>query len=770
MRTVATVPRLRIALVDWDLAAATGARLVARPARTCRASRGRAVVARPARAARSTAASPRAGLHRAGRPGRRRSRRRRRPRRPGSAANVDGLRAGCSTRSRSQLVRGRVPAEAVRRGRRRASPACEVGAVLGLAVRQGARPVRGVHGAGRPAGRLLLVAPNIVARRARARGRPARLPALGLPARGDPPRAVRARCRGCATTSSSEIRGLLGRVDLDAARRWPAAASGSAHAPLGACGGDEVSARRAGRRPRSSRSVLDRLTASCRCSRVTPTSSWTTSARRSSRPWPTIRERFQRDAASAGRARRARCAGCSGSTRRCGSTATAPPSSARVVDQVGMDGFNRVWDVARDPAHRARDRTTRRRGSRGSPACSVSRPPAPRGRRRAAARYARCARRTCQPARCVLVACCGGADSLALAAATAFVGAARRRGGSAPSSSTTGCSRARRESRDAAAAGAARRSGSTRSRSSTVQRRRVRAGRGRRPRRPLRRARAGAPTARRGRGPARAHPRRPGRDGAARPGPRLRAPGRWRGWPPVAGCAAGRCSASAARVDARRPCDALGPRRRGHDPHNDDPALRPGPGARRGCCPPSSARSGPASPRRWPAPPTCCATTPTRSTRWRGRASAARRRPSPTPTALDVRSLAALPAAVRARVLRPARRAGGAAGPLTASHVAALDGARRRDWHGQGAVALPGRCQRRAVVWQARLREHRSGPRPSAGERCVDADDMGADLEHDAARRRSRSRRGSPSSPRRSTPTTRGRTSCSSACSRARSW
>jgi tRNA(Ile)-lysidine synthase len=56
----------------------------------------------------------------------------------------------------------------------------------------------------------------------------------------------------------------------------------------------------------------------------------------------------------------------------------------------------------------------------------------------------------------------------------------------------------------------------------------------------------------------------------------------------------------------------------------------------------------------------------------------------------DVASLAALPEAVRTRALRRAAiDAGAAAGSLTAEHVRQLDRL-VTDWHGQGAVSLPG--------------------------------------------------------------------------------
>ncbi len=59
-------------------------------------------------------------------------------------------------------------------------------------------------------------------------------------------------------------------------------------------------------------------------------------------------------------------------------------------------------------------------------------------------------------------------------------------------------------------------------------------------------------------------------------------------------------------------------------------------------------------------------------------------------TGLDVAKLAALPDALRTRVLRRAAiEAGCPPTDLTLGHVAALD-ALLTDWHGQGAVALPG--------------------------------------------------------------------------------
>jgi tRNA(Ile)-lysidine synthase len=57
---------------------------------------------------------------------------------------------------------------------------------------------------------------------------------------------------------------------------------------------------------------------------------------------------------------------------------------------------------------------------------------------------------------------------------------------------------------------------------------------------------------------------------------------------------------------------------------------------------------------------------------------------------LDVGTLAALPAAVRTRVLRLAALAAGAPGSdLSAGHVQDLDRL-VTDWHGQGPLQLPG--------------------------------------------------------------------------------
>jgi tRNA(Ile)-lysidine synthase len=76
---------------------------------------------------------------------------------------------------------------------------------------------------------------------------------------------------------------------------------------------------------------------------------------------------------------------------------------------------------------------------------------------------------------------------------------------------------------------------------------------------------------------------------------------------------------------------------------------------------------------------------------WADQASAAARRDGDSLDlpVLDISSVTDLPAAVRRRVLRSAaHRAGVPAGRLSARHIAAMD-ALIRHWHGQGAVALP---------------------------------------------------------------------------------
>ncbi len=91
------------------------------------------------------------------------------------------------------------------------------------------------------------------------------------------------------------------------------------------------------------------------------------------------------------------------------------------------------------------------------------------------------------------------------------------------------------------------------------------------------------------------------------------------------------------------------------------------------------------------------------------------------PGGLDCAALAELPEAVRTRVLRRgALDAGARPGDLTSTHLAALD-ALVSDWHGQGPVALPGpvaavrRCGRLLFAPDARTTHPAQDAQPSPG-------------------------------------------------------
>ena len=114
------------------------------------------------------------------------------------------------------------------------------------------------------------------------------------------------------------------------------------------------------------------------------------------------------------------------------------------------------------------------------------------------------------------------------------------------------------------------------------------------------------------------------------------------------------------------------------DPHNADPALPPGPAAHRGAARARGRARTAASPRPWPARPSCCATTSTPSTAWPPRSAP----PSPT---LPVDGLAAQPRAIRTRVLR--NWVGGC--PLTAAQLA-----RSTPWSPTGTARARSPCPR----------------------------------------------------------------------------
>jgi len=91
---------------------------------------------------------------------------------------------------------------------------------------------------------------------------------------------------------------------------------------------------------------------------------------------------------------------------------------------------------------------------------------------------------------------------------------------------------------------------------------------------------------------------------------------------------------------------------------------------------------------------------------------------------LDVGVLAAAPAALRGRALRAAAvRAGSPAGALTRAHVLAV-AALVTDWHGQGAVRLPGRVEVARAC--GRLALHAEPPPAPSSPPQADPDDHGS--------------------------------------------
>ena len=137
---------------------------------------------------------------------------------------------------------------------------------------------------------------------------------------------------------------------------------------------------------------------------------------------------------------------------------------------------------------------------------------------------------------------------------------------------------------------------------------------------------------------------------------------------------------------------------------------------------------------------------------------------------LDVAVLAALLPALRGRVLRAARAGrrlpGGA---LPAGHVRAVD-ALVIDWHGQAGVDLPGGVDRPAAPVTGSRLDRLWSPAKEAdrGDRRARGAAGGQGPRRRSCSTASRSAPGSPSWPRRSTPTTPAATCCWSASSRAR--
>ena len=225
--------------------------------------------------------------------------------------------------------------------------------------------------------------------------------------------------------------------------------------------------------------------------------------------------------------------------------------------------------------------------------------------------------------------------------------------------------------------------------------------------------------------------------------------------------------------------------------------------ARVGCWRRSRASSGRASPRRWPARPTCCARTPTTSRALRSGPgpSCPRRRAIPASTSRRSPRCRARSAPGCGACSPP--RPGPPLADVSAAHVESLD-ALLTSWHGQGPLHVPGRhrrrphrCARSASAPDAGRPAERlsavggavewSAPRPHACPRGR-ASQPAAYGVQSSPRTKRRSLRGprahgrrpgqgpahrgadperdSPSSPPTSGATTRARTSCSSASSR----
>ncbi len=206
--------------------------------------------------------------------------------------------------------------------------------------------------------------------------------------------------------------------------------------------------------------------------------------------------------------------------------------------------------------------------------------------------------------------------------------------------------------------------------------------------------------------------------------PAAPAPGRWPACPPAAAATGGRCWPCAAPPPPPpAPSWAWPPGRT----RTTATTGSPGPGSATRSCPCWRPPSGRAWPRRWPGPRPSSAPTPTISTTWpprtgpswpapRGRHPADPADPAapadpadpthpaapPDPAGLAAGRLLALPAALRTRLLHQAALAAGCPrGALTAEHVQRIDEL-VTSWHGQRGVDLPGgvRAWRRdSKVW-----------------------------------------------------------------------
>ena len=294
---------------------------------------------------------------------------------------------------------GRLPGHR-RRGRRAAR----------LPRRQGARPVRPVLRAVRPAaaGRA-----QHRPRRARARRRPPRLPALGVPARGDPPGAVHRRARGSPTTCSARCTPIAETLEpsklLDeGARPDRRGAQGRARRRQPARPGRQPGAE-GDRRPGHRRDVAARGPRRRGDGRRRPDGD------PDRRRHPQAFNQRRKGAGALDRLlrRAARPRRQDGAVPRRRQVRPRPSSTRSAWRSSTPSGSG-------PRTSRPRPRSPTRRP--GSPASLAAVREPPPGRRRRPARACAARSRTSRPGRSVVVACSGGADSLALLAATVFEG------------------------------------------------------------------------------------------------------------------------------------------------------------------------------------------------------------------------------------------------------------------------------------------------------------------------------------------------------------
>ena len=415
-------------MVDWDLAVSLGSRVAGDGPRVtpCRGRRGRG------RAARRAPTGPR-GLVReftglvAERADRARPGRRPAGLDPGQRRQ---LRHRCSDRSSSKLAakKGRPPALAEhgrlqdhrRRGRRPAR----------LPGRQGARPVRPVL-RGPASGPAAAGRPQHRARRARARRADPTTSGSGSACTRRPTGCSSPRCRGCATTSTARCSASPRRCEPT--RLLDDAASSASATPVRGGGDAQPDGRH--RHPGAEGDRRARHRRDVACSRGTPTWSWTASGPSVIPTVADIRRSFDRRRKGVGAARPACCAGCSGSTPRWRSTATARRSCAAWWTRSACTSST---PCGTRPENLPTKAEIGEPGGLGLPGAVSLHP---------AVAAVRLGVRRCladlEPGSTVVVACSGGADSLALLAATVFEARRPARCGWSARPSTTGCSRAR---------------------------------------------------------------------------------------------------------------------------------------------------------------------------------------------------------------------------------------------------------------------------------------------------------------------------------------